>query len=256
MAIQVNIEHMLILKSTGWKARCTIVLPAGVSFAFTVNSSTMGLNVDKGVLKSAIVADDHAIVREGVINVLTGLGNVTIVSEADNGLSAIAEVKKHKPDLLVLDAAMPLAKGIEVYSEARRWSPNTRIVLFTGFTSLGLLADWLDAGVDGLLLKSCASSEIAAAFTAVLDGKQYVSNEVQKMLKSATAKKLTGRERQVLSLIATGNANSAIADNLHISPKTVEKHRASLMAKLGVHSISELMAYALREGLLDEHKQL
>lgn len=233
-----------------------IILMGTATIVFAVDSLDMGLNVEKLEFQSAVVADDHAIVREGVVNVLLGLGNVQVVAEADNGLSAIVEVKKHKPDLLVLDAAMPLAKGIEVYTEVRQWSPNTRVVLFTGFTSLGLLADWLDAGVDGLLLKSCAPQEIETAFKAVLNGTSYVSSEVQKMLKSATSKKLTGRERQVLSLIATGNANSAIAERLFISRKTVEKHRASLMSKLGVHSISELMVYALREGLLDEHKQL
>lgn len=233
-----------------------IILMGTATIVFAVDSLDMGLNVEKLEFQSAVVADDHAIVREGVVNVLLGLGNVQVVAEADNGLSAIVEVKKHKPDLLVLDAAMPLAKGIEVYTEVRQWSPNTRVVLFTGFTSLGLLADWLDAGVDGLLLKSCAPQEIETAFKAVLNGTSYVSSEVQKMLQSATSKKLTGRERQVLSLIATGNANSAIAERLFISRKTVEKHRASLMSKLGVHSISELMVYALREGLLDEHKQL
>lgn len=208
-------------------------------------------------IKSAIVADDHAIVREGVIKTLQKLGNVRVVAEADNGLSAIAEVKKHKPNLLVLDAAMPMARGIEVYSEARRWSPDTAIILFTGFTSLSLLSDWIDAGVDGLLLKSCDSTEITAAFSAVLNGTPYVASEVQEMLKSGIASKtLTRREQQVLALIATGNANSAIAERLYISPKTVEKHRASLMSKLSVHSTSELMVYALKEGLLDEHKQL
>lgn len=206
---------------------------------------------------TAIVADDHAIVRQGTIQILSSLKTVEVVGEADNGLAAVAAVKKHQADLLVLDAAMPMARGIEVYSEARRWSPETRIVLLTGFTSLSLLSDWLDAGVDGLLLKSCDPEEMRKAFSIVLNGGNYVAKAVQDMLESAVAPKgLTLREREILSLIATGNTNAAIGERLSISPKTVEKHRGSLMSKVGVHSVAELMVYALREGLLDEHKQL
>ena len=214
-------------------------------------------DTDSKILRTAVVADDHAIVRRGTAQILEAIDHVEIVAEADNGLSAISAVKKHKPALLVLDAAMPMARGIEVYSEARRWSPGTRIVLLTGFTSLNMLSDWLDAGVDGLLLKSCEPEEMSRGFRTVLEGAGYIAEPVRKMLETATTPSgLTAREREVLSLIATGNNNSAIADRLAISKKTVEKHRGSLMAKLKVHSVAELMVYALREGLLDEHKQL
>jgi len=196
-------------------------------------------------------------VRNGTAQILSSIEHVKIVAEASDGLSAIATVKKNKPDLLVLDAAMPMARGIEVYSEARRWSPKTRIVLLTGFTSLNLLSDWIDAGVDGVLLKSCSPEEMRKGFVAVLEGAGYIADAVQEMLKTAVAPAgLTAREREVLSLIATGHGNRAIAERLVISIKTVEKHRGSLMAKLDVHSVAELMVYALREGLLDEHKQL
>ena len=212
---------------------------------------------DSNANKTIVVADDHAIVRQGTVQLLSQIDGVEVVAEADNGLTAIAAVKKHNPDLLMLDAAMPMARGIEVYSEARRWSPDTRIILFTGFTSLNLLSDWLDAGVEGLLLKSCPPEEIKLACTLVLNGSMYVANTVQEMLKENTGElALTAREREVLSMIARGNNNAAIADRLNISPKTVEKHRGSLMTKLGVHSVAELMVYALKEGLLDEHKQL
>lgn len=208
-------------------------------------------------LRTAIIADDHAIVRQGTCQILGSIEGVKVVAQADNGLSAIAEVKKHQPHLLVLDAAMPMARGIEVYSEVRRWSPDTRVVLLTGFTSLSLLSDWLDAGVDGLLLKSCSPEKMEEAFRIVLGGGNYIAKAVRDMLESAiTPRNLTPREREILSLISTGHSNVAIAGRLSISPKTVEKHRGSLMAKLGVHSVAELMVYALREGLLDEHKQL
>jgi DNA-binding NarL/FixJ family response regulator len=207
--------------------------------------------------KTVVLADDHAIVRQGTRQVLAGIANVEIMAEADNGLSAIAAVKIHQPDLLVLDAAMPMARGIEVFAEVRRWSPRTKVVLLTGFTSVAILSDWLAAGVDGILLKSCAPDEMKRGFETVLRGSGFVSDQVKELIANAPQRSaLTNREREVLSLLATGNTNATIAHRLSISAKTVDKHRTSLMAKIGVHSVAELMVYALREGLLDEHKQL
>ncbi len=213
--------------------------------------------IDNDIARKVVIADDHEIVRQGTAQILATIDHVKTIIEVGDGLAAIAAVKKHKPHLLVLDAAMPMARGIEVYAEARRWSPNTGIILLTGFTSLNLLSDWLDAGVDGILLKSCSLEEMRTGFIAVLEGAGYIAPEVQDMLKTATSTTaLTPREREVLALIATGHVNQTIAERLSISIKTVEKHRGSLMAKLDVHSVAELMVYALREGLLDEHKQL
>ncbi len=207
--------------------------------------------------KTVIVADDHEIIRSAVVSILASIPDVDIVAEAEDGISAIAQVRIHSPDLLVTDAAMPLARGIEVFAETQRWSPTTRTVLLTGFTSVNLLSDWLEAGIDGLLLKTSASSEMKTCFETVLGGGKFVSVLVQDILDSKTTPaSLTNREREVLALIAQGYSNVMIGDRLSISPKTVEKHRGSLMAKLGVNSVSQLMVYALREGLLDEHRQL
>ena len=209
----------------------------------------------KAPLKTVVIADDHKIVRQGVVQVLKTLEGACVVGEADNGLSAIALVKAHTPNLLVLDAGMPLARGLDVYLEARRHSPTTKIVLLTGFTSINLLADWLAAGVDGLLLKTCETDEMRTAFLTALEGGSYVAQEVQAMLQSDQGNvSLSQRENQVLYLIASGNANPKIAESLNLSEKTIEKHRASLMKKLGVHTVAELMVYALREGLLDDHQ--
>lgn len=217
----------------------------------------MEISEDIQTVRKVVIADDHAIVRQGTIDILGRISNVEVTAEADNGLTAISIVKKIKPDLLVLDAAMPMARGIEVYSEVRRWSPETAIMLLTGFTSLTLLSDWLDAGVDGILLKTCSPEEMETGFLALLNGSSFVAETVRAKLEDATSPAgLTSREREVLSLIASGSSNVDIADRLNISPKTVEKHRGSLMSKLEVHTVAELMVYALREGLLDEHKQL
>lgn len=208
-------------------------------------------------VKSVVIADDHMIVREGLTQILEKLEDVIVLAEAEDGLAAIAALKKHQPDLLILDAAMPLAKGIEVLADCRRWSPSTAILLFTGFKSANILNDWLQANVEGILLKSSSGEEVEKAVQTVLAGDRYISEEAKAILETTDiSAKLTNREREVLSMVATGRQNGEIAERLFLSVRTVEKHRASLMAKLGVHSVSELLVYALKEGLLDEYKQL
>ncbi|NRA29126.1 MAG: response regulator transcription factor [Parvularculaceae bacterium] len=204
-----------------------------------------------------VVADDHAIVRAGTIAILKGLPDVDVVAEVADGLSAIAETKRHSPDLLVLDAAMPHARGIEVFAEVQRWTPDTKVVLLTGFTSAGILADWLEAKVDGVLLKSCDPDEMAQCFQTVLAGGQFVAKAAQDIVSEVSEfQSFTAREREVLSLVAMGHQTVNIAERLNISPKTVEKHRGSLMNKVGASTVAQLIAYALREGLLEEHRQL
>lgn len=206
---------------------------------------------------TAIIADDHEIVRRSLAEILGEIGNVKVVAQAANGIETIALVKEHQPDLLLLDAAMPLARGVQVYGEARRWSPDTKIAVVTGFTAAGMLADWMTAGVDGLFLKSVPAEEMQRGFTQILAGGKFVAQEVVDRLEAEPEREvMTDREREVLALIAAGHQNNAIGDQLHISPKTVEKHRASLMAKLKVNSVSALMVYALKEGLLEEHRQI
>ena len=206
---------------------------------------------------NVVIADDHALVREAICGVVDRIPSAKIVSQASNGIEAIAAIRLHKPKLLILDAAMPLARGIEVFAETRRWSPDTRVVLVTGFTSTAILLDWIDAGVDGIVLKTCSTEIMKTAFETVLRGSNYIAEDISILLENRPShQSMTSREREVLSQLANGKTNSEIADQLAISVKTVEKHRASLMSKLGVHSIAELMVSALREGLLDEHKQL
>lgn len=207
--------------------------------------------------RTVVIADDHALVREAIRGVIQRIPLTQIVAEAGDGIEAIAAVRMHQPDLLVLDAAMPLARGVEVFAETRRWSRDTRVVLVTGFTSVAILLDWLDAGVDGMVLKTCSTETMQTAFSTVLNGANYIADDISVLLENKPkVQNMTSREREVLSLLAVGKTNPAIAEHLSISVKTVEKHRASLMNKLGVHSIAELMVFALREGLLEEYKQL
>lgn len=205
---------------------------------------------------TVVIADDHALVRDGMKGILRTIPNVEVVGEAENGFEAIALGKSLRPSLLLLDSAMPLSRGIEVFGEVRRWSPDTKVAVVTGFTAAQSLADWVASGVDGVFLKSCPPEEMVLGFDMILRGETYISKEVLKILEdSLDVPEISLRERQVLHLIAQGCANAAIAERLSISPKTVDNHRSRMMAKLGVHSTAQLLAYALKEGLLDQAAQ-
>ena len=204
-----------------------------------------------------VIADDHPLVRNALRDILSEIHGVEIAAEAENGVEAIALVKTQMPTLLTLDSGMPLASGMEVYGEVRRWSPDSRIAVVTGFTAVGQLADWVAAGVDGLFLKTCPPKEIRDGIALLLNGGTYYSKAVIATLEGAPdTPKLSVRERQVLHMIAEGRTNAEIAEQLSISPKTVDNHRTRLMAKLDVHSVAQLIAYALKEGLLDQNAQL
>ncbi|MCC1493652.1 response regulator transcription factor [Cognatishimia sp. F0-27] len=204
-----------------------------------------------------VIADDHALVRNGLKAILLQMGGIEVVGEAENGLEAIALAKSLRPDLILLDSGMPLSRGMEAYGEIRRWSPETKIAVVTGFNATGTLADWIAAGVEGLFLKSSPPEEMAEGFAMILAGEGYVAKEVRDRLeRDAGSVELSPRERQVLHLVAEGCSNAAIAERLSISAKTVDNHRTRLMAKLGVNSVAQLLSYALKNGLLDSSSQL
>ncbi|SEW40539.1 two component transcriptional regulator, LuxR family [Cognatiyoonia koreensis] len=206
---------------------------------------------------SAIVADDHELLRHGIANILEEQGNIRVVAHASDGLSAVALTKRHQPDLLTLDIAMPFAQGISVLVEVKRWSPDTRVAVFSGITSSALLRELQDAGADGIFTKRGAISEFEQAIPILLEGGKIVSSDAAEIIAKGTeTAALTKRERQIISKIASGLTTKAIAKRLGISPKTVENHRSSIMSKLGVQSMAELLAYAVREGLFDVQSQL
>ncbi len=203
-----------------------------------------------------VIADDHQIVRAALRQALDStawqrrLPN-RVVAEVDNGIDAIASIKAHKPDLLLLDIAMPMAGGAEVVHEAARWSPDTRAVIFTGISSPRILAGLVDSGVHGLFHKSAELEEMLNQLPLILRGGRYIDTYIQNQLGIEDTKDgLTQRERQVLNLLLGGRSNREIGGLLGISPKTVDKHRANIMSKLNVHSFAELMHYALSHGLI------
>jgi DNA-binding NarL/FixJ family response regulator len=204
---------------------------------------------------TAVIADDPPMIRKAVAQLLTTAGLV-VVAEAQDGLEAIAQVRAHRPTLLVLDIAMPHARGIEVFAEAKRWSPETKTLVFSGMTSVSLFQELVDEGANGVFFKRGEMSVFADAVPRILAGENIVAPDIQSMLKGAeNTARLTLRERQVLSLICHGNTNKQIAEQLGVSAKTIDNHRTNLMSKVGAHSIAELLAYAVREGVLETLKE-
>ena len=204
-----------------------------------------------------IIADDHEIVRDAIEIGLATFAfeaplQFEVVGHAKNGLEAIALVKSCQPELLFLDLAMPLANGLEIVHDIHRWSPATRIIVFTGVNSAGLLSSVMESGVHAIFSKGSSPELIFEKLPLILQGGHFIDPDLAESIeRGARFSTLTERERQTLNMIVSGKSNKEIAQILNISPKTVDKHRTSLMGKLDVHSLAELMARALQEGLID-----
>jgi len=209
-----------------------------------------------------VLAEDHTILREGLRSLLSSNPNFEIVGEAEDGREAIRCVEKLKPDLILTDLSMPRMNGMEAIKEIKRESPETKVLVLTVHKAEEYILAAFRAGADGYLLKDSTHAELVMAVNKVLSGKHYISPEIsekvvegylegKKALKSKTSwETLTQREREILKLIAEGYKNKEIADDLCISVKTVEKHRANLMEKLNLHNAQALTAFAIEKGLV------
>ncbi len=206
---------------------------------------------------TAVLADDHDIVRDGLRAALEQseyfeLLTLDIVAETSNGFETLTAVKQHQPDLLLLDLTMPLSGGAEVYTDIRRWSPQTKIVVYSSVTAPGVLSMLVSAGVDGMFAKGGSNKLLYEKLPLILRGGRFIAPECMALIEEHQgAVSLTAREHQTLHLVLSGKTTKEIAAAQGISPRTVEKHRASLMQKLDVSSVAELMAKALKDGLLD-----
>ena len=211
--------------------------------------------------KSVVIADDHQIVRDGLRDSLTTAQSTLkvtfdFVAFASNGLEALAAVKQHKPDVVFLDISMPLATGAEILTDVKRWSPDSCIIIFTGIVAPGVMASMVESGVNGIFSKAGSPEELIKHLPLLMDGGHHVAPELLATIeRGQQAATLTERERQTLNMIISGKSNKEIARLLNISPKTVDKHRTSLMQKLEVHSIAQLMARALQDGLIDAYAE-
>ncbi len=209
-----------------------------------------------------VIAEDHTILREGLRSLLSTDPEFEVVAEARDGHEAIHHSEKLKPDLILTDLSMPRMNGMEAVREIKKRSPDTKIIVLTVHKNEEYILATLRAGADGYVIKDSTHSELVMAIKSVLSGKSFLSPEIsekviegylegRKKLKAFTPwETLTQREREILKLIAEGYKNKEIADELCISVKTVEKHRANLMEKLDLHNASVLTAFAMEKGLI------
>lgn len=169
-----------------------------------------------------------------------------------NGIDAIVEIRKTSPHCAILDYNMPGANGLEVFLEARRWSPDTRFIVLTGSTTAETIDSLVKSGIHGVSLKDASEVEIVDLVRRVLDGETVIGTSAARLLSTlAQAIPLTDRELSVLQAIARGHTNASAAERLGVSPKTVDSHRTSLMRKFSVSSTASLLVAAVRAGLID-----
>jgi DNA-binding NarL/FixJ family response regulator len=201
-----------------------------------------------------LLADDHAIFRQGLTTMFAARPDVEVVAEAGDGREAWDLILKRKPDVAVVDIKMPKMSGIEIAEHVRAYRIPTRVVLLTMHDEPALALEAEDAGVHGYVLKDNTFEELSEAIKKVAAGHRYVSPSVSEKLHAFRLNSggvtLSPREREVLKLIASGLSNKAIARELGISPKTVETHRGRVMTKLNLHSVAELVRYAVRTGFV------
>ena len=209
-----------------------------------------------------VLADDHAVMRTGLRLVLERQSDFTVIGEASDGREAVALVQKDPPHVLVMDIGMPNLNGIEAARQVATIAPQVSVVILSMHSDEAYVLRALKAGARGYLLKESAESDLIAAIRAVHAGKAFFSPAVSRMLVEDYVRQLqdreiedsyellTTREREILQLVAEGKSNKEIAAVLNLSLYTVETHRGNLMEKLGLHTVPELILYAVRKGVI------
>jgi len=205
-----------------------------------------------------LLADDHAVVRQGFKMILDAEADMEIVGEAGNGRQAVDLAEQLRPDVVVMDVAMPELNGIEATRRLASSVPHARVIALSMHKDSVYVREILRAGARGYLLKDSGAADLVAAIHAVASGESYLSPAVSNAVLDDYRRHvtnpidlLTSREREVLQLLAEGKTNKEIAGVLNLSVYTVEAHRGRIMEKLNLHSINELVRFAVRNGLVD-----
>lgn len=212
---------------------------------------------------TAVLADDHPIVRQGLRSLLEGESDCRVVGEASEGLTAIELIARLQPDLAILDVQLPDLSGLEVARRTKERAPRTRIIMLSMHADEPYVLDALRYGALGYVLKDAATSDLIAATKAAMAGRRYLSAPLNERALDAYARRaqeaarpldryelLTAREREVLQLAAQGLSNADVGRRLSISPRTAETHRANLLRKLALQSQTDLVRYAVGRGLI------
>ncbi|MCE9637352.1 MAG: response regulator transcription factor [Planctomycetes bacterium] len=208
---------------------------------------------------TTLLVDDHRLIRQGVRVLLESEDDIAVVGEAENGRQAVEMVAKLHPDVVVMDIAMPLLNGLEATRQILEVAPSTRVVILSAHSDAEYVTRVTALGAAGYVLKQSSLEDLADAIRTAHSGKTFVSPAIaldavaaeRTGQTTAASTRLTSREAEVLQLIAEGKANKQSAAHLHISIKTVEKHRQSLMTKLDIHDVAGLTRYAIAIGCIE-----
>jgi DNA-binding NarL/FixJ family response regulator len=206
-----------------------------------------------------LIADDHPVVREGLISMISREPDFKVVAEANNGLEAVEKAKQYKPDVILMDLRMPEMDGVEAIRQIAEVEPDTKFIILTTFSDDEYIFKGIEVGARAYLLKDAPREELFKAIRAVYRGESLIQPVVASKVLSRFAELsrqtqspevLTDREVEVLILVAKGSANKEIAEELHISNSTVKTHIASIFQKLGTNDRTEAVTMALRKGII------
>jgi RNA polymerase sigma factor (sigma-70 family) len=216
-----------------------------------------------GAVIRVLLVDDHTILREGVRSLLADEPDLRVIGEARDGVEAVEQVGRLEPDVVVMDMVMPRMNGLEATQQIKRRHTDVKILILSMYDDDEYVQQIIQAGASGYVLKRVASDDLVRAIREVYRGASFLYPPIAAKLiedyvrrvrggeADEAVEPLTAREREVLTLIADGNTNQEIAEQLCVSKKTVESHRANIMRKLDLHDVTELVKYALRKGLIN-----
>lgn len=215
-----------------------------------------------------LIADDHGLVRRGARGVLNSRHGWRVVGEAANGREAVEKTIKLKPDVAIIDLSMPELDGVEVVRQVREAAPETKVLVLTMHESDQMVKRALDAGAHGYILKSDLTECLAKAVKAVAEGKRFLTPKISEIVLEGFLNKAnrhrqgeresartTPREIEIIRLLAGGKSNKEIAVELAIAVRTVETHRSKIMLKLGLHSLADLIHYAIRQRMVSVERE-
>lgn len=211
-------------------------------------------------MTSVLLVDDHQLLRDGIRGMVERSGEFHVVAEASDGREAVELAAQHRPDLALLDIWLPRLSGIEAAGQIRQEVPRCKVVMMSQHQNASYVEAALREGARGYVVKTAAFTDLLAALRAAVEGKCYLSPDVASLVvdsfhrpsgeAASPLQSLTGREREVLQLIAEGFSSKEAAAQLSVSVRTVEAHRAAVMGKLDIHKVAGLVRFAIREGMI------
>jgi DNA-binding NarL/FixJ family response regulator len=207
-----------------------------------------------------LIADDHQLFREGLVNLITSAPDIEVIAEAKDGKEATEKAQKLKPDVVLIDIGMPVMNGIEATRIIKKENPKIKVIAVSMHSDRQFVKGVLEAGADGYLLKNCTYRQLIEAVQSVISGKKYLSDDITEMViqayldpedeTSEGQKDLSDRELEVLKLYAEGKSTREIGEKLFISVKTVGTHKQHIFEKLDINSNADMVKYAIKEGLI------